>query len=95
MGKRDCFGDSVKLDSDNRDSTVETNSDIFFLPSTGLPLQNANRSVLFPYAFTEYPESILYCIWYIKSILPNFPESEQRSANISSNSRRSTAYYFI
>ncbi|GBM01851.1 hypothetical protein AVEN_218972-1 [Araneus ventricosus] len=69
---------------------VETNSDVIFLPSTCLPLYRANRRVLFPYAFTDHPESILYCIWYIKSILSNFPESEQRSAPISLDSRDST-----
>ncbi|GBM96639.1 hypothetical protein AVEN_200505-1 [Araneus ventricosus] len=75
---------------------VEINSDSFFLPSTCLPLYRANRRVLFPYAFTEHPESILYRIWYIKSILPNFPdnpnspESEPRSAPIGSDSWGST-----
>ncbi|GBN57359.1 hypothetical protein AVEN_151178-1 [Araneus ventricosus] len=45
----------------------------------------ANRLMLSPYAFTELPESIPDCIWYIKNILPNFsdnpnsPESKQRS----------------
>ncbi|GBN33505.1 hypothetical protein AVEN_183317-1 [Araneus ventricosus] len=42
-------------------------------------LDDADVSVLF---FIEYPESILYCIWYNKSILPNFPESEQKSAQL-------------
>ncbi|GBL71529.1 hypothetical protein AVEN_256266-1 [Araneus ventricosus] len=31
--------------------------------------------MLFPHAFTEHLESILYCIWYIKSILSNFPNN--------------------
>ncbi|GBN38512.1 hypothetical protein AVEN_30317-1 [Araneus ventricosus] len=41
---------------------------------------------------------MLYCIWYIKSILPNFPnnpnspESEQRSAQFVRINRDSTVY---
>ncbi|GBN73636.1 hypothetical protein AVEN_148857-1 [Araneus ventricosus] len=79
-----------------RDNPPQTNSDILFLPSTCLPLYRANCRVLFPYAFTEHSESILYCIWYIKSISPNFqdnpnsPECEQRSAPTGSDSRGST-----
>ncbi|GBN36720.1 hypothetical protein AVEN_93036-1 [Araneus ventricosus] len=73
-----------------------TNSDIFFSSSTCLTLYHVNRCVFFPYAVTEQPQSILYGIWYVKNILPNFLdnpnslESEQRSASISSDSRCST-----
>ncbi|GBM58133.1 hypothetical protein AVEN_125019-1 [Araneus ventricosus] len=43
--------------------------------------------MLFPCAFIAHPESILYCIWYIKSILLNFPDNTNRGQpQISSDS---------
>ncbi|GBN89638.1 hypothetical protein AVEN_51572-1 [Araneus ventricosus] len=74
---------------------VETNSDICSLPSTCLQLYRANHRMLFPYAFTEYPESTLLHLAYQEYFPdnPDSPESEQRSVPISSDSRGSTVLF--
>ncbi|GBL90478.1 hypothetical protein AVEN_179407-1 [Araneus ventricosus] len=80
----------------NEDRILVRNTDIFLFILNLFATVPCESPPALLYVFTEHPEAILYCIWYIENILPNFPdnpnspESEQRSAAISSDSQGST-----